>query len=208
MIKRMKPKQKKTAIKLRIIGGRMRGRTIHFHGADFTRPMKDNIRENLFNIIGPSIHGTKCFDLFAGTGALGLESISRGAISAVMIEQNHNAARYIEKTIESLEIEQKTKVLVGDAFRLSSQLLGPPADDTPWCVFLCPPYALWTDSLAELNRIIDQAVENAPPGSVVVAETEKSFDPANLPKGEWDLREYGGTRLAFARPAMVCGMNL
>ena len=208
MIKQMKSKQKQTGIKLRIIGGDMRGRTIHYHGADFTRPMKDNIRENLFNIIGPSIHGTKCFDLFAGTGALGLESISRGASSAVLVEQNRNAARCIDQTIETLGIESKTKVLVGDAFRLSSQLLVPPEDDTPWCVFLCPPYVLWTESLADLNRIIARAIENAPPGSVIVAETEKSFDPKNLPSGDWDLREYGGTRLAFARPAMVCGMNL
>ena len=75
-------------------------------------------------------------------------------------------------------------------------------------VFLCPPYALWHESLADLNRIIQSTLDNAPPGSVLVAETEKSFDHENLPTGDWDLREYGGTRLAFIEPAMRCGLNL
>ena len=208
MIEKMKSKAKQQGIKLRIIGGEMRGRTIQYHGADFTRPMKDNIRENLFNIIGPSIRGMKCIDLFAGTGALALESISRGASSAIMIEQNRNAVRWIEQTIDTLDLRKKVKVLFGDAFKLANQLLQPPQDDTPWCVFLCPPYALWTDSLADLNRIIRTTLENAPPGSVLAVETEKSFDPARLPGGQWDLRQYGGTRLALIKPAMTCGMNL
>jgi len=186
----------------------MGGRIVQYHGADFTRPMKDNIRENLFNIIGPEIHGTKCFDLFAGTGALALEAISRGARSAVLVEQNRTAVRWVKQTAETLGVEGRVKVLAGDTFRLFDQLLAPPEDDTPWCVFLSPPYALWTESLPELNRIINQTIENAPPGSVLVAETEKSFDPTRLPAGDWDLREYGATRLAFIRPAMVCGMNL
>ncbi len=208
MIEKMKSKQKQQGIKLRIIGGEMRGRTIQYHGAEFTRPMKDNIRENLFNIIGPSIRGMKCFDLFAGTGALALESISRGASAAVMIEQNRNAVRWIEQTVESLDIRNKVNVLFGDAFKLANQILQPPEDDTPWCVFLCPPYALWTESLGDLKRIIGLTLENAPPGSVLVVETEKSFDHTSLPTGQWDLREYGRTRLAFIKPAMICGMNL
>ncbi len=97
---------------------------------------------------------------------------------------------------------------MGDTFRLYGQILGPPEDETPWCVFLCPPYALWTESLPELNRIITQALENGPPGSVLVAETEKSFDPTSLTAGNWDLRQYGGTRLAFIEPGNICGMTL
>jgi 16S rRNA (guanine966-N2)-methyltransferase len=208
MIVRMKTKQKQQTIKLRIIGGQMRGRTIRYHGADFTRPMKDNIRENLFNIIGQSIRGTKCFDLFAGTGALALEALSRGAAAAVLVEQHRLAAKCIQQTVASLDLESKAQVLTGDAFRLAGPLFAPPLEDTPWCVFLCPPYKLWTTSLNDLNRIIVQVIQHAPPGSVLVSETEKSFDPDNLPSGDWDLRVYGGTRLAFIRPAMVCGMSL
>jgi 16S rRNA (guanine966-N2)-methyltransferase len=208
MIDKMKSKQKQHGIKLRIIGGDMGGRTVSYHGANFTRPMKDNIRENLFNIIGPRIRGTKCFDLFAGTGALALEAISRGAGSAVMVEQNRSAAKWITQTAETLGVSDKSQVIVGDTFRLHGQLLSPPSDDTPWCVFLCPPYAMWTESLNDLNRMINQALENGPPGSILVAETEKVFDANKLPPGNWDLREYGGTRLAFIELGNVCGMTL
>ncbi|MGI9474102.1 MAG: RsmD family RNA methyltransferase [Rubripirellula sp.] len=194
--------------KLRIIGGDMRGRIIHYHGAEFTRPMKDNIRENLFNILGRAAKGAICFDLFAGTGAMGFESLSRGATSAVLVEQNRQAVKYIHKTAESIGIEDRIRVVTGDTFRLASALLAPPQEDTPWIVFLCPPYVLWEESLDELNRIIQMTLDHAPPGSVLVAETEKRFDPAKLPAGEWDLREYGGTRLAFIEPAMKCGMSL
>lgn len=195
-------------VKLRIIGGNMRGRTIHYHGERFTRPMKDNIRENLFNILSGAIRGSVCFDLFAGTGALGFESLSRGASSVVMVEQNRQAIRSIGQTLESLDVGSRVRVITGDTFRLAGQLLAPPTSDTPWVVFVCPPYALWNESLDQLNRIIQTTLEHAPPGSVLMAETEKSFDPKQLPAGDWDLREYGGTRLAFIEPAMRCGLDL
>lgn len=194
--------------KLRVIGGDMRGRIIHYHGEEFTRPMKDNIRENLFNILGKAVKGAICFDLFAGTGAMGFESLSRGAVSAVLVEQNRQAVKFIKKTADTLDIESRLQVVTGDTFRLAGNLLEPPQDDTPWIVFLCPPYVLWEDSLLQLNRIIQLTLDNAPPGSVLVAETEKKFDAAKLPAGEWDLREYGGTRLAFIEPAMKCGLRM
>ena len=194
--------------KLRVIGGDMRGRIIHYHGADFTRPMKDNIRENLFNILGRAVQGTICFDLFAGTGAMAFESLSRGAHSAVLVEQNRQAVKYIQKTAESIGVEDRIRMVTGDTFRLASSLLAPPVDDTPWIVFLCPPYVLWEESLVELKRIIQTTLDHAPPGSVLVAETEKKFDTEKLPTGVWDFREYGSTRLAFIEPAMECGMNL
>jgi 16S rRNA (guanine966-N2)-methyltransferase len=202
-----RPRKPAKAAKLRIIGGQMRGRTIHYHGAAFTRPMKDNIRENLFNILGQAVRGSICFDLFAGTGAMGFESLSRGARSAVMIEQNRQAVQSIQRTADSLDVSSRIRLLTGDAFRLSGSLLAPPEDDTPWIVFVCPPYSLWQDSLDGLKRIIQTTLDHAPPGSVLVAEMERSFDSAKLPGGPWDLRDYGGTRLAFIEPAMRCGMN-
>ena len=194
--------------KLRVIGGQMRGRIIHYHGEEFTRPMKDNIRENLFNILGKSVKGAICFDLFAGTGAMAFESLSRGAVSAVLVEQNRQAVKFINKTADTLDLESRLRLVTGDTFRLAANLLEPPQDDTPWIVFLCPPYILWEESLESLNRIIQLTLDNAPPGSVLIAETEKKFDATKLPPGEWDLREYGGTRLAFIEPAMKCGLRM
>lgn len=203
-----KTARKKAQIaKLRIIGGQMRGRTIQYHGAEFTRPMKDNIRENLFNILGPAVRNTICYDLFSGTGALAFESISRGASKAVAVEQSRHAVGFIRKTAEQLDISDRFQVLQGNAFRLSSELLGPPDQDTPWIVFLSPPYALWNESLPQLITIINSVLQHGPPGSVLVAETDKQFDTANLPPGDWDIRQYGGTRLAFIEPVMRCGLQ-
>lgn len=194
--------------RLRIIGGQLRGRSIDYHGADFTRPMKDNVRENVFNILGRAVRGAICYDLFAGTGAMAFETLSRGASRAVMIEQHRQAARFIRRTVESLDLGSRCEVIIGDTFRVAGPLLGPPQDDTPWIVFLCPPYALWHQSLPSLSRIIQTTLDNAPPGSVLVAETEKSFDASQLPGSDWDIRVYGGTQLAFIEPAMQCGLRM
>lgn len=195
--------------KLRIIGGEFRGRTIRYHGSTFTRPMKDSIRENLFNLLGPAIRGTICYDLFAGTGAIAFEALSRGAVSAVAVETSRHAVRYIRQSAETLGVERRLRVLTGDAFRLSERLLSPPIDDTPWVVFLCPPYRMWEDpeDLESLRHIIRLTLDRAPPGSMLAAEMQKRFDPQRLPAGEWDLREYGDTRLAIIEPALRCGME-
>ena len=197
-----------TPTKLRIIGGHHRGRLIDYHGADFTRPMKDNIRENLFNILGPSIRGRLAFDLFAGTGALAFEALSRGAQSAVMVEQNRQAVQFLKRTSETLDLVERSTVIHGDAFLAGAAQLSAPDDDTPWVVFLCPPYALWESMLSELKGLMARFWEHAPIGSVLVAETEKGFDPDLLPKANWDFRVYGNTRLGFIESEPVCGLRM
>ena len=201
-------KKAATPTKLRIIGGDHRGRLIDYHGADFTRPMKDNIRENLFNIIGPSIRGRHVFDLFAGTGALAFEALSRGAQSAVIIEQNRQAVQFLNRTSETLKLEPRVSVLHGDAFLAGAAQLTAPEDDTPWVVFLSPPYALWDSMLSELKGLMNRFWEHAPIGSILVAETEKSFDPERFPKANWDYRTYGNTRLGFTESEPRCGLKL
>lgn len=193
-------------IKLRVIGGQMRGRPIAYHGANFTRPMKDQIRENLFNILGKSLRGSIAMDLFAGTGALAIESLSRGCVSAKAVERDRMAAEYIRKNGVDLAIEDQLQVICGDTFRLGPLLLAPPPDDTPWTVYLCPPYEMWDSKKSQLLELIRAGIANAPPGSRIVIETEKWFDCDSLPGQEWDLRRYGTTVLGFYQPAMVCGL--
>ena len=205
-----KPKRpaKVRPLSLRIIGGDMRGRTVHYHGAAFTRPMKDSVRESLFNIVGLATKGAICFDLFAGTGALAFEALSRGASKAIAIEQSRTAARHIRETAESLGVTERLTILTGDAFRWSLRLLAPPETDTPWIVLLSPPYVMWEENLEELNNIIRMTLENAPPGSILVGEMDKFFDPAKLLPGDWDLRRYGNTQLAIIEAANCCGLDL
>ena len=190
----------------------MRGRSVVYHGDSFTRPMKDSVRESLFNILGPAIKGAIAIDLFAGTGAVSFEAISRGAGKAIAVERNRRALGFIKSTAQTLAIEDRLKVLGGDAFRLGADLLGPPPDDaplddTPRVVFLCPPYAMWEDSGDALKTLVRLSLQHSAPGSILVAETDKHFDAEKLPAGEWDHRLYGGTRLSFIQPPMVCGLR-
>lgn len=208
---RSKPGTKTKATKLRIIGGDMGGRTVAYHGEEFTRPMRDSVRENLFNILGRGVRGTKAFDLFAGTGVLAFEALSRGAKSAVAVEPMRTAAAQIQQTVSDLELASKFTLLTADAFSVADRLLtSDNEDDTAWVVFLSPPYRFWTDpeTFAKLAAIIRRVQSHAPPGSILVAETDDTFDLEQLPPGDWDVRAYGITRLAFIEPGNHCGLNL
>ncbi|MCC9657353.1 RsmD family RNA methyltransferase [Rhodopirellula halodulae] len=216
--RRSKPKQRNTKggtadgkpTKLRIIGGDMRGRPVTYHGEEFTRPMRDSVRENLFNILGRACRGAIAFDLFAGTGVLGLEAISRGCTRAVLVEPMRKAIAQIRDTTQRLGIEDKVRLVTGDAFVLADQLLKPatPEDDTAWIVFMSPPYRMWTDpeDYKKLKAIITRVQQYGPPGSVLVVETDTTFETDQLPPGDWDIRTYGITNLAFLEPGNVCGL--
>src|SRR4029453_14397542 len=82
---------------LRIVGGKLRGRALAYSGDEPTRPMKDRVREAVFNLLGPGVQGAHALDLFAGTGALGLEAISRGAARATFLERHLPTCRLIEQ---------------------------------------------------------------------------------------------------------------
>jgi 16S rRNA (guanine966-N2)-methyltransferase len=101
---------------LRIIGGRFRGRRLHYSGDLRTRPMKDRLREAIFNLVGPSIRGTHALDLFAGTGALALEALSRGAHQATLVEQHYPTANVIRQNVATLGVEGQAEIVVGNVF--------------------------------------------------------------------------------------------
>jgi 16S rRNA (guanine966-N2)-methyltransferase len=193
---------------LRIIGGEMRGRQVQYHGASFTRPMKDSVRENLFNILGTAVRGTICYDVFAGTGALAFESLSRGATHAVAIEQSRIAVDWMRRTAENLDVLSRITIHTGDAFRWLPKLMASPRVEMPWIVMLAPPYSMWEESLEPLNGIIRLTQDQGPPGSFVVAEMDKRFDTSRLVPGDWDIRRYGGTQLAIVECGNQCGLNL
>src|SRR5688500_4898978 len=126
---------------LRIIGGRLRGRKIIYAGDPRTRPMKDRVREAVFNLVGPSVAGKLAVDLFAGTGALGLEAISRGAARAAFIERHFPTAALIRRNAEQLGVSEQCEVVPGDTFVWGRR----PAQwgDQPWLVFCSPPFDLY-----------------------------------------------------------------
>lgn len=185
--------------KLRIIGGNHRGRQLAYSGDPRTRPMKDNIREAVFNLVGGFMKDKHVFDLFAGTGAIGLEAISRGARHAVLIERHFPTARIIRENIEELDVGDLTSVVTSDTFFWSRQFLQQPSQhpQDPWAVFCSPPYDLFVTRKAELIELIDSLLTAAPPGSVFVVESDERFSPDELPEATtWKVRQYA--------PAQVC----
>ncbi len=120
---------------LRIIGGRWRGRRIPFPDRPGLRPTPDRVRETLFNWLSPVIAGARCLDLFAGSGALGLEALSRGAARCVLVERDADSLRILRESCARLGAEQ-AEPLLSDAERY---LAGAP---TPYDIaFLDPPFA-------------------------------------------------------------------
>lgn len=124
---------------LRIIGGRWRGRKLRFPSAPGLRPTPDRVRETLFNWLMMDIQGARCLDLFAGSGALGLEALSRGAASAVFLDRDRGAVEAIRGHLAALEVGSPSLVQQADGLRwLQEQHPGEPFD----VVFLDPPYDL------------------------------------------------------------------
>ena len=174
---------------LRIIGGRFRGRRLRYGGDPRTRPMKDRLREAVFNLIGPGIRGTHALDLFAGTGALGLEALSRGAARATLIEQHRPTAAVIRENVAALGVQEQAEVVVGNVFvwfRRTPEL-GP----LPWVVFCSPPYDFYVQRAGEMLELLAGLIASAPPGSVFVVEADGRFDFSQLPDPPaWDVRQY------------------
>jgi 16S rRNA (guanine966-N2)-methyltransferase len=176
---------------LRIIGGALRGRRIAFSGDARTRPMKDRVREAVFNLLGPSVQGKQALDLFAGTGALGLEAISRGAARAVFYEQHFPTAAIIQQNIAALGLEAVCQVVAANTFVQFRPGAAAAPRDLPWVVFCSPPFAFYTERKEQMLTLIGSLLDDAPEGSAMMIEADAPFDMALLPRAaEWDVRHY------------------
>jgi 16S rRNA (guanine966-N2)-methyltransferase len=171
--------------------------------------MKESLREALFNIVGPAIKGRIAWDLFSGTGILAIESFSRGADYAVAIERSRLFARTISKSADAIGVtDEFLEVITGDTFRVSPGRMADIAEQfptTPWVVYFCPPYVLWTEQQADMFELLETTAKLAPPGSLIVTETDKFFDIESLPLGPWDVRPKGNMTLAFLETPPIPG---
>ncbi|MEM7455898.1 MAG: RsmD family RNA methyltransferase [Planctomycetota bacterium] len=192
--------------KLRIVGGKYRGRQIEYSGDPVTRPMKDNIREALFNLIGGWVSGKAAIDLFAGTGAMGLEAVSRGATRAFLIERHFPTVRIIRGNVRTIEPEVPVEVCPSDTFFWAREFLADPERHPaePWAIFCCPPYDFFVERRDELLQMIEALIEAAPADSIVVVESDDRFDPALLPEPtRWRVRQYAPALISVLRPDPV-----
>jgi 16S rRNA (guanine966-N2)-methyltransferase len=185
---------------VRIVGGRWRGRKVRFPDLPGLRPSPDRVRETLFNWLAPVVQGARVLDLFAGSGVLGLEALSRGAASAVLVERDPAAARQLRDSAAALGADS-AGVVEGDALAWLDPARGP-FD----IVFLDPPFGtgLQERALVGLDR---PGVLS--PGAYVYLERPVADGPPALPAG-WILHRSGragdvGYYLAIAREAGAAG---
>ena len=168
---------------MRIIAGSRKGHTIHAPRGDATRPTSDRVRENVFNILGP-IDGASVLDLYAGSGAMGIEALSRGAARAVFVEADRDAVRAIERNLDKLRL--KATVLERDALGMLA------TERTKYdLVFVDPPYDMYSDLEPKLARYLPAVLAD---DGVLVLETGARIEP-ELPLEERTTRKYGQARV-------------
>ena len=188
-----KQKGRSQAGRLRIVAGNWRSRLLDIADVEGLRPTSERVRETLFNWLSPAIHGATCLDLYAGTGALGLEALSRGAASVVFVERSPVAVRQLRRNIEVLGARGAT-VLQQDALAWLGGEVGQRFD----IVFLDPPFA--ADLLGETCRLLQER-GCLGEGAFVYLEQAAKVEPPELPAG-WRLvkdRQAGQVRYMLAR---------
>jgi 16S rRNA (guanine(966)-N(2))-methyltransferase RsmD len=186
---------------MRIIAGKYRSRTLRSLRGQAMRPTSDRLRETLFNILGPAVEGSLFVDLYAGTGAVGIEALSRGARAAIFVEQHTPATALIRRNLESLGISGKAEILGVDVLRGLERLETRRAHAQ--FVFLDPPYAA-TEEYERVLEFLGHSPIVAPGGRVVVEHLRKRALPGRI--GELELArgvEQGDAALSFSRLALA-----
>ncbi|MFO0959884.1 MAG: 23S rRNA (adenine(2030)-N(6))-methyltransferase RlmJ [Isosphaeraceae bacterium] len=180
---------------MRIISGQRRGHKIEGPPERETRPTSDLARESIFNLVGDAAIGMTAIDLFAGTGALGLEALSRGADRAHFVEIRGEAVGLIYRNLATLRYEDRARVHRADAYRWCRSF--EPEPGRPCLVFIDPPYAEYDNHPDRMTRLLESLMEKLPGGSMIVLEASKHSRPDFLPEpGRWDRRQYGGSLVA------------
>jgi 16S rRNA (guanine966-N2)-methyltransferase len=174
---------------VRIVAGSRKGHRIDAPRGLATRPTGDRVREAAFNLIGP-VDGADVLDLYAGSGAMGLEALSRGAARAVFVEADRAACRTIERNLEKLRLTGAT-VLCDDALRaLAAEAAARRRYDL---VLVDPPYEEWPELEPRLARYLEAVLAD---DGVLVVETSARVEPS-LPLSERTSRRYGSARLTL-----------
>jgi 16S rRNA (guanine966-N2)-methyltransferase len=170
---------------MRIIAGIYRSRILKSLKGQALRPTSDRLRETLFNVLGPAIDGARFVDVFAGTGAVGIEAFSRGAAEVVFIENHAPAAALIRRNLESLDIRSGATVIVSDALRGLEKLAAKhrPGQPTYDFAFIDPPYAA-AEEYTQVLRFLGDAPFLSPAARVIV-EHRRNFE---LPESSGSLR--------------------
>lgn len=185
----MAPRSPSASGRLRVIGGRWRGRRLSFPAIEGLRPTPDRVRETLFNWLAPIISGARCLDLFAGSGALGIEALSRGAGEVVFVEHHPLAARCLRDNLASLGLQEPNVKQVDALVWLQGVAT---AFDV---VLLDPPFG--KGLLGPICQALEQGHWLAPEARIYV-EAERAPKTPDLPSAWRVLRENKAGQVRYA----------
>lgn len=172
---------------MRIIAGTRKGHTIHAPKGFETRPTSDRVRENVFNIVAPWVEGARVLDLYAGSGAMGLEALSRGAEAALFLEADPDAVRTIERNLDKLGLTGATVVRLNATTGLAQETAAGRKYDL---VLADPPYAM-TD-YSSLARYLPHVLSD---DGLLVFESAAKIEPDVPGLVVRTSRKYGSTRV-------------
>jgi 16S rRNA (guanine(966)-N(2))-methyltransferase RsmD len=194
---------------MRVIAGTYRSRILKSLKGLELRPTSDRLRETLFNVLGAGVAGSRFIDLFAGTGAMGIEALSRGADEVVFVENHAPAAALIRRNLESLGVRTGATVLCMDALRGLEKIASGKEEKFSQYdyVFLDPPYAAANDYARVLESLGSGNL--LAPSGVVIAEHRHSFDlPEARALQRYRVLKQGDAALSFyRRAAAAAGKN-
>jgi len=182
---------------MRIIAGEFRGRKLLPPEGDATRPITDRVKQSLFDILTPHIEGAGVYDLFAGTGSMGLECLSRGAGHATFFEADRSALERLKKNITTLKVESRSTVNPGDLFKYFSTAI---ATSRAHLVFLDPPYRFLKEHPDKLKNLA-QAISNhhLHADGLLIFRHDVTDQLELPPLKQVDRRDYGGMTLEFLK---------
>ncbi len=183
---------------MRVISGQYRGLTLKALKGDKLRPTSDQLRETLFDVLGPSVEGTRFLDAYAGTGAVGIEAISRGAADVTFVEQHRAAAELIRQNLSRLKIDSGYWILTSTVEHALEKLSG--EGEKFDFIFLDPPY----DAIREYHQTLRDVGRGRLllPTSVVIAEHSRHviLEDEYISLRRTRLIRHGDAQLSFYRP--------
>lgn len=180
---------------IRVIAGKAKGRRLKLVPGDSTRPVMDRVKESLFNILGEWVRGSRWLDLFAGTGSVGIEALSRGASSCLFLDLSREAIRTIHENLTLTGLEAGAEVQRADALAFLDGLPGP--DDRFEVIYIAPPQykAMWRQALEKIDAHADWL---EPDGIAIVQIDPREYEVVLLTNLKlYDERHYGNTMLCF-----------
>lgn len=179
---------------LRVISGRARGHRLKMVPGDTTRPIMDRVKENLFNIVAMDVPGSRWLDMFAGTGAVGIEALSRGAAGVIFLDLARAAIGTIRDNLRTTGLGEDATVLRVDALDYVERYDGTPLD----FIYVAPPQyqKIWRDALLSLDRRAETLL--GPAGAVIIQIDPREYEELTLDNLVlYDQRTYGSTMLCF-----------